>query len=125
MELEQWVLRTIYALVTANIFLAGLYFILRGYFQYYLLTRLWNKRIGILTRNSRFRATVEWRKKGELYTSLHPNLFALRKSEKISIFVAPRGYRIKLNMWFDNGKGIMLGGILLLALSLFLLILLF
>lgn len=118
MELGEWVLRTIFALVLVNLFIGGLYLILRGYFTHYTLTRFWVLRRATLNRSKKFRANVNWVYKGEDVYAVVPHLFTFQKKQDVNIFMSPHGYQFKFNTWSYNGKAMILGGSILLVSSL-------
>lgn len=115
MEMQEWVIRTLIALLVVNVFVFGLYTFLRGYFMQYVLRRFWIKKPGLLTRARNFRSSVEWRHRGEIINAIDPSLFTIRKKQKISIFVSPDGYDFRVNTWTKNGFSLLGAGVLLMA----------
>lgn len=124
MGLDEWVLRTLFALLIINLFVGGLYVFIRGYFTQYMLKRFWLHKTATMERGKGLHASVSWRYRGEEIHAVEPYLFTLRNKERIYVYVSPYGYDFKLDAWNTNGKGMMLGGIILQASSLFLFFLL-
>lgn len=119
MEITNWIIRTLIGLVIVNLFVGGLYSFLKGYMTMRIFRMYWYRSRGLIVRQQKgnLRASVKWERLGEEFYSTMPRVWSIKKKEVINIFI--KDYRIELNTWTRNGKGLMMLGVILISLSLF------
>lgn len=118
--IEELVVRSVSALLILNVFSLGLYLIVRGYYKYKSFNRM-RKVTGHVVKIHRwFRASVAWYWRGQEFMATDPALFAIRRRERVPLFISEDGVRFHLNIWTHNGIGLTIAGSILCLSALFL-----
>ncbi|MBC9705741.1 MAG: hypothetical protein H9W81_12390 [Enterococcus sp.] len=124
MMIEELVIRGISALLIINVFSLGLYMLVRGYYKHKSFSKMRKVNGHVITIHKWFRASVAWYWRGQEFMATDPALFALRKRERVPLFISEDGVRFHLNIWTHNGIGLAIAGSIL-CLSALLLVLVF
>lgn len=124
MPIEEWLFRIGGAIILINLFSLGVYLTMRGFYKHKALSRHHRINGRVARVHKFFKASVIWHWRGQEVHAIEPSLFALSRKEVIPLFVYDNGMNFHLNIWTHNGKGLMLGGVLLCASALFLTIVL-
>lgn len=114
--LEEWITRTLLGMIVCNMFLGGIYLILRGYVTNYGLRKYKVRTPATLERTGGFSGIIKWNRFGESVHAVEPRLFTLHR-KNIYIYTSPQSYSFILDSWAYNGLGMLTSGIGLLVLS--------
>ena len=125
MTTTEIIFRVLWGLVNANVAIAALYFYLRGYSTYYILTRFWKRVPGKLIRYDRHgkwglrhAASMRIHYNGNDYNITTFGLWVLKKETDIHVFVRPSTMETKYDSWQGNGKGFIFLGVVFTAIAL-------
>lgn len=124
MELSHWVIRTLFGLLLANLFIGGLYAFLRGYMTRMIYKKYWYESTGTINKytlpaRNRFATYLVWDYLGQSYSTGSTQFYLLGKKESRPVKIYVRDYRASINTWAYNGIGLMILGIILLSTALF------
>lgn len=121
---EEIIIRTVSALLILNVLSLGVYLILRGYYKHKSFGKMRKITGSVIQVNKFLKATIAWYWRGQEVIATDPALFALRKRERIPLYISEDGTRFHLNIWTHNGIGLIIGGSLLAISALFLVLIL-